>query len=38
VADFFYASDSDNTVYDVKIEGVTDNGEVIQKDLKIEKK
>lgn len=34
----FYASDSDNTVYDVKIEGVTDNGEVIQKDLKIEKK
>ena len=34
----FYASDSDNTVYDVKIEGVTDNGEVIQKGLKIEKK
>lgn len=34
----FYASDSDNTVYDVKIEGVTNNGEVIQADLKIEKR
>ena len=34
----FYASDSDNTVYDVRIEGVTDNGEVIQAGLKIEKK
>ena len=30
--------DNMNTVYDVKIEGVTDNGEVIQTDLKIKKR